>query len=73
MRAAIFLQLPQLDNDVEGDHENVPLAAAYLQHAAERAGEDRHYRFESLPAGLEEADGPAPYRPEPEPYRGPSL
>ncbi len=59
MREVIFLQLPQLDNDVEGDHENVPLAAAYLQHAAERAGEDRHYRFDRLPAGLEDADGPA--------------
>ena len=58
MRTVVFLQLPQLDNDVEGAHENVPLAAAYLQHAAERAGEHRHYRFERLPVALEEADGP---------------
>jgi radical SAM superfamily enzyme YgiQ (UPF0313 family) len=53
-----FIQLPQLDNDVSGAHENVPLAAAYLQHAAERAGEGRHYRFKQLPATLETADTP---------------
>jgi radical SAM superfamily enzyme YgiQ (UPF0313 family) len=57
-RTVWFIQLPQLDNDVSGAHENVPLAAAYLQHAAERAGEDGHYRFERLPAGLESADTP---------------
>ncbi len=54
-----FIQLPQLDNDVSGAHENVPLAAAYLQHAAERAGEGRHYRFKRLPGTLDDADTPA--------------
>ncbi len=57
--SVFFLQLPQLDNDVEGAHENVPLAAAYLEHAAERAGENRHYRFERIPGEMENADTPA--------------
>lgn len=46
----LFLQLPQPDNDLQGEQENIPLAAAYLRHAAERAGEDRHYAFDPLPA-----------------------
>lgn len=57
-RTVWFIQLPQLDNDVSGAHENVPLAAAYLQRAAEKAGEGRHYRFKRLPAGLDAADTP---------------
>jgi tRNA A37 methylthiotransferase MiaB len=49
-RKILFLQLPQLDNDIHGDTENVPLAAAYLQYAAEQAGEDAYYHFSQLPA-----------------------
>ncbi len=45
----LFIQLPQLDNDLYGDTENVPLAAAYLQYAAELAGEDAYYVFHQLP------------------------
>lgn len=50
----LFLQLPQLDNDTRGDTENVPLAAAYLRYAAERAGESAYYGFSQFPesAGL---------------------
>ena len=44
----LFLQLPQLDNDVSGAHENVPLAAIYLEHALERSPEARHFRAEIL-------------------------
>lgn len=58
-RAVVFLQLPQLDNDVAGAHENVPLAAAYLRHAAVRSCEHRHFTFESLPAEMERADTPS--------------
>jgi tRNA A37 methylthiotransferase MiaB len=46
----LFLQLPQLDNDLQGNNENVPLAAAYLQYAAELAGENAYYSFHQLPA-----------------------
>jgi radical SAM superfamily enzyme YgiQ (UPF0313 family) len=52
----LFLQLPQLDTDVAGPHENVMLAAAYLQFAAERAGEGRYYRFARLPGHTQEMD-----------------
>ena len=45
----LFLQLPQLDNDMRQAGENIPLAAAYLQYAAEQAGEGRHYEFARLP------------------------
>ena len=58
-RLVIFVQLPQLDNDTGSDHENVPLAAAYLQYAAERAGEGRYYRFERLSAADEACDTPS--------------
>jgi radical SAM superfamily enzyme YgiQ (UPF0313 family) len=54
----LFLQLPQLDNDLQGDTENIPLAAAYLRYAAEQDGEDRHYTFESLPDSLQTASTP---------------
>ncbi len=46
----LFIQLPQLDNDVAAAHENMPLAAAYLAHAATRAGETRWYRPARLSA-----------------------
>ncbi len=45
----LFLQLPQLDNDIHGETENIPLAAAYLQYAAELAGEQKYYEFHLLP------------------------
>lgn len=48
----LFLQLPQLDNDIRGESENVLLAAAYLQYAAEQKGEGRYYAFERLPEQL---------------------
>ena len=58
-RKILFLQLPQLDNDIHGDTENVPLAAAYLQYAAELAGEDAHYQFAHLPASAGTNDNAA--------------
>lgn len=48
-RQVLFIQLPQLDNDVSGVNENIPIAAAYLRHAAEQAGEHRFHSFETLP------------------------
>ncbi|MBM4142098.1 MAG: radical SAM protein [Lentisphaerae bacterium] len=50
-RRILFLQLPLLDNDPAGAAENSRLAAAYLRHAMERGGEDRHY--EAVIAGAE--------------------
>lgn len=55
----LFLQLPQLDNDIHGDTENVPLAAAYLQYAAELKGEDAFYDFFHLPESAHSLDNPA--------------
>ena len=52
----LFVQLPQLDNDIHGDTENVPLAAAYLQFAAELKGEDAYYDFLHLPASTSSND-----------------
>ncbi len=52
----LFIQLPQLDNDVGEDHENLPLAAAYLAHAAARAGETRWYQPLRLTAADELLD-----------------
>ena len=40
----LFLQLPQLDNDVVGAHENVYLAAAHLTCAIEASAEDAFFR-----------------------------
>jgi radical SAM superfamily enzyme YgiQ (UPF0313 family) len=48
-RQVLFIQLPQLDNDVSDVNENVPIAAAYLRHAAELAGEHRFFAFQTLP------------------------
>lgn len=42
-RRMLFIQLPLLDNDPAGAVENLRLAAAYLRHALERAGEDRYW------------------------------
>lgn len=55
----LFIQLPQLDNDIHGDTENVPLAAAYLQYAAELEGENAYYDFQQLPAEAYTHDNPA--------------
>lgn len=54
----LFLQLPQLDNDVRGKTENMPIAAAYLRHAAEQAEEGRFYTFEHIPDSLQTASNP---------------
>ncbi|MEI8122713.1 MAG: B12-binding domain-containing radical SAM protein [bacterium] len=56
VKQVLFLQLPQLDNDLSGDNENVPMAAAYLQYSAELAGEGRYYSFARLPNDLQSAD-----------------
>jgi len=45
----LFIQLPQLDNDLHGDSENILLAAAYLQYAAELTGEAANYKFLPMP------------------------
>jgi radical SAM superfamily enzyme YgiQ (UPF0313 family) len=52
----LFLQVPQLDNDVRGPTENLPYAARLLRHAARRAGEHRHYVFRLLPPWVEQSD-----------------
>lgn len=52
-RKVLFVQLPQLDNDLRSAHENVPLAATLLQHAAAAAGEDRYHEFAILPPELQ--------------------
>jgi len=52
----LFVQFPQLDNDVTGPHENLMMAAACLQYAAERSGEDRYYDFARLPVDVANAD-----------------
>jgi radical SAM superfamily enzyme YgiQ (UPF0313 family) len=44
----LFVQLPQLDNAVEGPHENLNLAAVYLRHALEKSAEARRYEPEFL-------------------------
>ncbi len=54
-KRVLFIQLPQLDNDLQADHENVPLAAATLQYAAEQAGEGAHYEFCRLPESEQDA------------------
>lgn len=58
-RKVLFLQLPQLDNDTAGPSENLMLAAAYLEHAADASGESRYHRFIRLPPALDHADTPA--------------
>ncbi len=55
----LFIQLPQLDNDIHGQTENIPLAAAYLQFAAERENEDDYYDFHQLPPAADTYDTPA--------------
>jgi hypothetical protein len=55
-RRVLFLQLPQIDNDVSAAHENLHLAAAYLAYAAERAGEQAHYALGDTPPALEQCD-----------------
>jgi radical SAM superfamily enzyme YgiQ (UPF0313 family) len=57
-RKVLFLQLPQLDNDVSGPNENLPLAAAYLQHAAEQSEEGRHHEFYRIPEALQNSATP---------------
>ena len=47
-RNIIFLQLPQIDNCAHGHHENVPLAAVYLQHALEQSDERRFHRIVAI-------------------------
>ncbi len=54
-KTVLFIQLPQLDNDLQAGHENVPLAAATLQYAAEQAGEGAYYEFIRLPESAQDA------------------
>lgn len=51
----LFLQLPQLDNDIAGTCENLPVAAAYLEHAARQQGEGAYYEFLHLPDAILQA------------------
>lgn len=44
----LFLQLPQLDNDVAGVHENVQLAADYLEYALVRSASNGGHEFMRL-------------------------
>lgn len=52
-KRVLFLQLPQLDNDVPGRSENVPLAATYLSHAVLSSPETRHFEVLPHPAGTD--------------------
>lgn len=54
-KTVLFIQLPQLDNDLKAGHENVPLASAMLQYAAEQAGEGAYYEFIRLPESAQDA------------------
>lgn len=47
--AVVFIQLPQVDNDVHGTVENPHLAARYLIEAARRFGQGSSFRFIDLP------------------------
>ncbi len=47
--AVVFIQLPQVDNDVQGKVENPHLAARYLIEAARRFGQGPSFRFIDLP------------------------
>jgi uncharacterized Fe-S cluster-containing radical SAM superfamily protein len=58
-RNVVFLQLPQLDNDVTGPSENLPMAAAYLEHAARQSAQAHHYRFLKLNSSHDADDTPA--------------
>ncbi|HBA84799.1 MAG TPA: hypothetical protein DCZ95_11960 [Verrucomicrobia bacterium] len=55
-RKILFLQLPQLDNDVSPEHENTPLAACYLQYALQQSSERAFYRALRLRPADEELD-----------------
>lgn len=57
-RSVLFLQLPQLDNDTSASSENLPMAAAYLEHAARRSGEGHHHKFLRLDPALDRASTP---------------
>lgn len=52
----LFLQLPQLDNDVSGAHENLRLAAAYLAWSARRAGMAGQFIFRIAGPDIEMLD-----------------
>ncbi|MEI6564838.1 MAG: radical SAM protein [bacterium] len=57
-KKVLFLQLPQIDNDLHGDTENIPLAAAYLQYAAEQEGASPTHEFIHLPESATAYDNP---------------
>ncbi|MBN1848592.1 MAG: radical SAM protein [Deltaproteobacteria bacterium] len=48
MQRILFLQLPRLENDLDGEEENLHLAAFYLSHALKKAHGDPGYTFRSL-------------------------
>ncbi|MBI3986024.1 MAG: B12-binding domain-containing radical SAM protein [Lentisphaerae bacterium] len=52
----LFLQLPQLDNDTGGRHENLNVAAAYLRHALSRSGERRFFHARLLAPAADRLD-----------------
>lgn len=52
----LFIQLPQLDNDTSGAHENMMMAASCLQYAVEQSSEAPYHRFARLPDSVANAD-----------------
>ena len=48
-RQVLFLQLPALDNDVHGAHENIPLAGIYLRYAVEASAAAQRFETGFLP------------------------
>jgi len=54
----VFIQLPQVDNDVHGTVENPHLAARYLIEAARRSGQGSSFRFFDLPERWENRADP---------------
>lgn len=52
----LFVQLPQLDTLVSGEHENLYLAAAYLEWAVRRSPVGMEIKIARLPAELDNAD-----------------
>ena len=56
MRGLLFLQLPQLDNDLADASENVPLASVYLRFALESSRERRYWETVLKPPAIEDND-----------------
>jgi radical SAM superfamily enzyme YgiQ (UPF0313 family) len=56
IRLILFLQLPRLENSIEGEDENLPLAGFYLSHALKRTREGNEYVFKFLTRDQETMD-----------------